>query len=64
MNKNNIAFTAIAYFGGCLLLAVCLFGITVGKVDLLNGIGFAACLSIGITVAGMDLNEYHKQMNR
>lgn len=64
MNTKNIAFTAIAYFGGCVLLAACLFGITIGKVDLLDGLGFAACLSIAITVAGMDLNEQVKEMRQ
>ena len=53
---------AISYVGGGVLLVACFIGIFTGKLELAEGIGFAACLSIAMTIAAYDANEYQHEL--
>lgn len=63
-NERNFALAAFSAIGGCVLLFACLFGITTGAVDLLDGIGMAFSISVSVTAAAYDTNEYAGKIGR
>ena len=63
-NDKNFAIAAFSAIGGCVLLLACLFGITIGSVNLLDGIGMAFAISVAVTAAAYDANEYAGKIGR
>lgn len=63
-NEKNFALAAFSAIGGCVLLLACLFGISTGAVDLLDGIGMAFAISVAVTAAAYDANEYAGKIGR
>lgn len=63
-NEKNFTLAAFSAIGGCVLLLACLFGISIGAVDLLDGIGMAFAISVAVTAAAYDANEYADKIGR
>lgn len=63
-NEKNFALAVFSAIGGCVLLLACLFGISTGAVDLLDGIGMALAISVAVTAAAYDANEYAGKIGR
>lgn len=63
-NDKNFALAAFSAIGGCVLLLACLFGISTGAVDLLDGIGMAFAISVAVTAAAYDADEYAGKIGR
>ena len=63
-NEKNFALAAFSAIGGCVLLLACLFGISTGAVDVLDGIGMAFAISVAVTAAAYDANKYAGKIGR
>lgn len=63
-NDKNFAIAAFSAIGGCVLLLACMFGITIGSVNLIDGIGMAFAISVAVTAAAYDANEYAGKIGR
>ena len=63
-NEKNFALAAFSAIGGCVLLLACLFGISTGAVDLLDGSGRAFAISGAVTAAADDATKYAGKIGR
>ena len=63
-NEKNFTLAAFSAIGACVLLLVCLFGNSIVEVHLLDGIGMAFAISVAVTAAAYDANEYAGKIGR